>query len=644
MTSHEVLWEPDPADRADTNIGHFLAWLQSEGILAGTEYEDLWRWSTDDLDGFWLAVWRYFDVLGSISGDAEQPTVALAERAMPGARWFPEVSINYAENMLRLPGRADDDIVVHGVSQTRERRDLTARELRQLVARARSGLIRLGVTAGDRVAAYAPNIPETLVLLLATSSLGAIFSSCAPEFGTRSVIDRWRQIEPKVLVTIDGYRYGAKTVSRIEEAEVIRAALPTVEHGVRISYLEVSEPDSGTRWLPWSGLLAEDGDLTFDRVPFDHPLWVLFSSGTTGLPKPIVHSHGGMTVEQLKATAIEMDLRPQDTFFWFSTTGWTMWNILVSGLFAGSTIVMFDGDPGHPDLMTLWRMAEELRITYFGTSAVALTALRTVGSTGSPLPAEWYRWVYEAVGKDLVLASLSGGTDVCTGFVGANRLLPVYSGEFACRCLGAAVASYDAQARPVLDEVGELVVTQPMPTMPVFFWNDPDGRRYRAAYFEQFPGVWRHGDWIELHADGTGVITGRSDATLNRGGVRLGTAEFYAVVEAMPEIDESLVVHLEDADGGPGRLLLFVSLSNGHGLDESLRARIRAEVRDGLSPRHLPDRIVMVPSVPRTLSGKKLELPVKRILLGERLEDVASVDALVDPKSLDAFVRMQVEP
>ena len=572
---------------------------------------------------------------------------------MPGARWFPEVSLNYAENMLRLSGREDDEVVVFGVSQARPTVSLTAAELRDQVARARNGLIRLGVENGDRVAAYAPNIPETLVLLLATASLGAVFTSCAPEFGTRSVIDRWLQIEPKVFLAIDGYRYGSKRIDRRAQVAAIRAALPSVQATIWLPYAGEEPIAVSEGALSWDEFLSEAGPLEFDRLPFDHPLWVLFSSGTTGLPKPIVHSQGGMIIEQLKSSVLEMDLGAGDRFFWFSTTGWTMWNLLVSGLLSSASVVLFDGDPAFPDPAALWQLAIDLEVTYFGTSATALmaakraaleprrlgdlSALRTVGSTGSPLPPDGFRWVYEAVKGDVVVASLSGGTDVCTGFVGASPLLPVYAGEFACRCLGAAVAAYDTEGRSVLGEVGELVVTEPMPTMPIGFWNDHDGSRYRAAYFEFYPGVWRHGDWITLQADGTGVITGRSDATLNRGGVRLGTADFYAVVDVLPGVDDSLVIHLEDSDGGPGRLLLFVASAESDGADPELADKIKLELRTKLSPRHVPDDVRFVPSVPRTLSGKKLEVPVKRILRGERVSDVASVDALTDPHSLDAY-------
>ncbi|MFY0407163.1 acetoacetate--CoA ligase [Solicola sp. PLA-1-18] len=651
MTDDDVLWQPTPAARSTTALGRFATAAEQSTGLTFAGYEDLWRWSTTDLDGFWAAVWRWFDVPADTPADGPGP--ALAHEAMPGSRWFTDVRLSYAEAMLRLPGRADDDVVVVARSQSRDEVRLTAAGLRDAVARARAGLVRLGVSRGDRVAAYAPNIPETLVLLLATASLGAIFSSCAPEFGTRSVVDRWQQIEPTVLLAVDGYRYGDKPVSRRDEVDAIRAGLPSLQATVWLPYLDAdaSAPDGA---LTWDDLLAEPADLAFDRVPFDHPLYVLFSSGTTGLPKPIVHGHGGIMLEHLKGLGLQMDLGPTDTFFWFSTTGWMMWNLLVSGLAVGSTVVLVDGNPAHPDLGALWRLADELGITYFGTSApfllqcrkegleprevADLSRLRAVGSTGAPLPVEGFYWVHDAVGPDVHLESVSGGTDVCSAFVGASPLSPVRAGRISCRCLGSAVAAYDEQARPVVGEVGELVIERPTPSMPVGFWGDDDGSRYRDAYFADIPGVWRHGDWISIDEDGSSVLSGRSDATLNRGGVRLGTAEFYSVVEDLDEVADSLVVHLEDPSGGAGTLMLFVVLAEGTELDDALRREVASALRGNLSPRHVPDELHAVPSLPRTLSGKKLEVPVKKILRGADVDDAAARGALANPESLDAFV------
>ncbi|HEV8569006.1 MAG TPA: acetoacetate--CoA ligase [Actinoplanes sp.] len=628
-----VLWTP-PADVLQTSrIGRYMTWLRESRGLEFTDYAALWEWSVTDLAAFWRSIWDYFQI-----GAHTPPAAVLPDATMPGARWFPGATLNYAEHVLRMPGLADDDPAVIAYSQTRDPVTLTARQLRDQVRRVRAGLRRLGVGPGDRVAAYAPNIPETYVLMLATASLGAIFSSCAPEFGTRSVTDRWRQIEPKVLVAVDGYRYGEKAIDRSEEVAAIRAALPSVEHVITIGYL-----GGGGDWHELDG----DEPLTFEPVPFQHPLYVLYSSGTTGLPKPIVHGHGGILIEHVKMLALHHDLGPGDRFFWFTTTGWMMWNFLVSAPAVGASIVLFDGNPGWPDMSALWRLAREAGITYFGTSAPYLLAcrkagvepgdqsqLKGVGSTGAPLPPEGFAWVYDAVGDGLQLQSLSGGTDVCTGFVGGAPLLPVIEGLISCRCLGAKVEAYDHTGKPVVGELGELVITAPMPSMPVGFWNDPDGRRYREAYFDVFPGVWRHGDWITIGADGTCVITGRSDATLNRGGVRLGTAEFYSVVEGIDEVVDSVVVHLDEHGD---ELLLFVVLADGAELDDALRGRIRGELRAALSPRHVPDEIHQVRAVPRTLSAKKLEVPVKRILTGTPAETAAAKGALANPESLAAF-------
>ncbi|GLY01148.1 acetoacetate--CoA ligase [Actinoplanes sp. NBRC 101535] len=633
-----VLWEP-PADvRTTSRIGGFLSWLERERGLSFADYPALWEWSVTDLAGFWGAVWDHFGVVAH-----DPPTAVLTEAVMPGARWFPGATLNYAENVLRMPGRDPEDVVVHAYSQSREPVRLTGRELREEVRRVRAGLRARGVGRGDRVAAYAPNIPETYVLMLAVASLGAIFSSCAPEFGARSVIDRWSQIEPSVLVATDGYRYGDKAIDRSAEIDAIAAAVPSIEHVIRIGYLH----EGGD----WSGLTGDD-PLAFEPVPFDHPLYVLYSSGTTGLPKPIVHGHGGILLEHLKILALHHDLGPDDRFLWFTTTGWMMWNYLASGPAVGAAVVLFDGNPAWPDLNTLWDLVDTAGITYLGTSAPFLMAcrkagltprkrLRGIGSTGAPLPPEGFRWVYEAVGPDVQLTSLSGGTDVCTGFVGGSPLLPVRAGVIACRALGARVEAFDPSGKPVTGELGELVITAPMPSMPVGFWNDPDGRRYREAYFDVYPGAWRHGDWITVEADGSCVITGRSDATLNRGGVRLGTAEFYAVVESLPEVADSLVVHLDKPGDPNGELILFVVTADGAELDEDLRGRIARELRAALSPRHVPDLLHRVRAVPRTLSGKKLEVPVKRILTGTPVAVAAAAGALVNPESLTEFALLR---
>jgi len=641
VTAGDVLWTP-PADvRRNSRIGRYLDWLAAERGRDFADYQTLWRWSVDQPAEFWRTIWDHFDVRSYT-----EPRATLEHEAMPGARWFPGATLNYAEHVLRAPGRAPGDVIVSAYSQTRAPQSITTAELTEKVRRARAALRKLGVTKGDRVAAYAPNIPETYVLLLATASLGAVFSSCAPEFGLRSVVDRWRQIEPTVLLAVDGYRYGSREIDRREEVRKIRDALPSLTHVIELPYLS----GSGRTELEDE----TDEPLEFEPVPFDHPLYVLYSSGTTGLPKPIVHGHGGILLEHVKMLALHHDLGPADRFFWFSTTGWMMWNYLVSAPAVGAGVVLFDGDPAAPDLTALWRLVETAGITYFGTSAPFLLAcrkagieprntadlhrLRGLGSTGAPLPPEGFEWVYEAVNPNIKLASASGGTDVCTAFVGGVPLLPVYSGEITCRCLGAAVDSFRPDGTPAAPgELGELVITKPMPSMPVSFWNDADGSRYREAYFDTFPGVWRHGDWLTVTERGTLVITGRSDATLNRGGVRLGTAEFYSVVEAFAEVADSLVVHLEDPAGGPGELILFVVPAAGVTVDEDLRSRIAKELRGALSPRHVPDSVYGVAAVPRTLSGKKLEVPVKRILSGTPADRAAAKGALANPESLAEY-------
>jgi acetoacetyl-CoA synthetase len=642
----DIVWTP-PADVLSTSrVGEFLAWLARERDLEMTTHKELWRWSVTDLDGFWSAVWEFFEVRSHAPYDT-----VLASREMPGARWFPGALLNYAEHALGTDEDLDR-VAVLGRSQTRDDVELTFGDLRDQVARTRAALERLGVRRGDRVAGYLPNIPEALVAYLATASLGATWASCASEFGPRSVIDRFAQIEPVVLLVAGGYRYGAKDIDRRAQVAEIRAELPSVRHVVDVEYGPHRVEDA----LSWASLLdSEPGaELVFEPVPFDHPLVVLFSSGTTGRPKAIVHGHGGILLEHLKNHALSWDMGPEDRMLWFSTTAWMMWNALVSSLLVRSSIVMVDGNPMHPDLTWQWRLAASTEATVMGASPGFVMAcrkadvdlkdlgdlrVRILGSAGAPLPPEGYAWLRDQLpGAQINVGS--GGTDVCSGIVQNNPLLPVYAGEISGRCLGVDAHAYDESGRPVTGVLGELVITSPMPSMPVGFWGDEDGSRYRSAYFDHYPGVWRHGDWILFHDNGSCHVAGRSDATLNRGGVRLGTAEFYRVAEEVDGIADSLVVHLEDPDGGNGELLLFVVTDAGTRLDDALRARLIRALRSALSPRHIPDQVIEVPAVPRNLTGKKLELPAKRILQGVRPEDVASRDALADPASLDPFVAL----
>lgn len=645
-----LLWEPSEHDRARANLTRYLSWLRTRRGLTFASYEELWRWSTTDLEAFWASVCEFFEVVFHRGYDR-----VLADRRLPTARWFPGAELNYAEHALR---RRDEHLAVIARSEGRPPLTLTYAELFRRTAAVAAGLKNMGIRRGDRVVAYLPNTPETLVAFLAAASLGAIWSSCPPEFGIRSVVERFQQIEPRVLFAADGYRYGGRPFDRREAVAEIQRQLPTLETTVLVPLLSDEPALEGLRnaWR-WQELLdsTRASGLAFEPVPFDHPLWILYSSGTTGLPKAIVHGHGGVLVEHLKALAFHMDLTPEDRFFWFTTTGWMMWNFVVSALLLGTTILLYDGNPGYPDLRVLWRFAEESGMTYFGTSApyilscmktginpgreCDLRTLRALGSTGAPLPPEGFRWVYQHVKQDLLLGSISGGTDVCTAFVLSCPLLPVAAGEIQCRGLGAKVEAFDGQGRSVIDEVGELVITEPLPSMPVFFWNDPDSRRRRASYFETYPGVWRHGDWIKITSRGSCVISGRSDATLNRGGVRMGSSEFYRVVEELPEVLESLVVDTGELTR-EGRLLLFVVIRPGAELNDLLRARIKQKLRDELSPRHVPDAIYAIGEVPRTLNGKKLEVPVKRILGGASVERTVSSDAMSNPQSLEPFVEL----
>ena len=609
---------------------------------------------------FWMDVADWLGVQWRRRPDAVLETDSAR---VPGWRWFRGAWVNYAENALRFTAQTPDAVAVVAVSQTRPDMELTWSDLRSSVAAFRAALLRGGVTAGDRVAGYLPNIPEAVVAMLASATIGAIWSSCAPETGVAGVVDRFSQVEPKLLLAVDGYRFGEREISRGVEVEAVRERLSSVETAVLIPYLDVdAEPPSG--WLSWAEFVGQPGaagpELEFADLDFEHPLYVLFSSGTTGKPKPIVHGHGGIVVEHSKALALHFDLGPGDRFFWFTTTGWMMWNFCVSGLLVGSSIVLFDGDPAWPDVDGLWKVMDQTRTSCGGVGSGYLVAgqkagsiprtsfdlsnLRTLGATGSPLPDAAARWVYEAVADDVLLASFSGGTDVCTGFVGGSPLHPVWPGEISCRCLGAAVEVFDDNGRPVIDEEGELVLTRPLPSMPVGFWGDTDGSRYRSAYFERFPGIWAHGDRATLTARQTVVITGRSDGTLNRGGVRIGTAELYAVVESFPEVAESLVVHLEDPGGGPGEIWLFLVESGvtRHG-DEPLADRLKVALRESLSPRHVPDRVVIVGSVPRTLSGKKLEVPVKRILAGADPDQVVTIASVANPDSLEPIIALARE-
>ncbi|MFE2737281.1 acetoacetate--CoA ligase [Streptomyces sp. NPDC059349] len=649
----EVLWTPSPDQAGRTAIAQFARWAREHrgvNLPSDTDYAALHAWSVRDLEDFWSAVAEF---LGVIFRDP--PTAVLGSQNMPGTQWFPGATLNYAEHSLTPgPGREDGNVAVQFAREDGLERTVTYAELRDMVGRARAGLVAAGVGKGDRVVALAPNCPETLVMFLAAVSLGAIWSSCSPDFGARAVHDRFAQIEPVALLAVDGYCYGGKRFDILENVAALREQLPTLRQTVLVPYLDPEATLEGT--TPWAEFTAEPGPLVFEPVPFDHPLWVLYSSGTTGLPKGIVHSHGGIVLEHLKALRLHNDLGPGDTFFWFTTTGWMMWNFLIGGLLVGSTVLLFDGNPGFPDLRTLWALADKHGVTVFGVSAsfvqsclkaglrprdsCDLSRVRAIGSTGSPLSVEGFRWVADACGEHIQICSMSGGTDVCTAFVCSAPTVPVWLGELSVAALGADVHSFDEQGRDLDDEVGELVITQAMPSMPVMFWSDPDGTRLREAYYETYPGLWRHGDWARATPRGSFVIYGRSDSTLNRGGVRMGTADFYAVVEAFDEVADSLVIDTTAlGDRDEGTLLCFLVLAPGASLEE-VEPRLRKALRSELSPRHVPDRFVVVDAIPRTLNGKKCEVPVKKILAGVAPDKVISMGALQNPHALVPFLKM----
>ena len=647
------LWEPSDELKENARITDYMEWLKAEKDLSFGDYNELWEWSVTDLNGFWSSVWEYCDIKAS-----KPYKRVLGERMMPGTEWFPGTELNYAEHIFRhAPYRQDKPAILHQ-SEVRPLGEVSWAELQEKTAALAAGLRGMGVGRGDRVAAYLPNIPEAVIALLACASIGAVWSSCSPDFGAGSVVDRFEQIEPEVLLAVDGYRYGGKDYDRIDVVAKLQDEIPTLQMTVVLPYLS-GDPDTSTlqNVVMWDDLLAghQGAELAFEQVPFDHPLWVLYSSGPTGLPKAIVHSQGGILIEHLKKVVLHIDLGPDDRFFWFTTTGWMMWNLVVAGLLSGSTILLYDGNPGYPDMNVLWEFAEKTGMTCFGTSASYITAcmkaeiepgrdfdltnLKSIGSTGSPLPPEGFEWAYEHVKEDLWLFSTSGGTDLCTAFVGGVPLLPVRAGELQARSLGAKVEAFDEEGNPKVDDVGELVITEAMPSMPIYFWNDPEGERYRESYFDVYPGVWRHGDWIKVKDNGACVIYGRSDSTINRGGIRMGTSEIYSAVDKVEEVSDSLVVDVP-RDGGSSFMPLFVVLQEGVELDEDLKNTIKESIKENTSPRHVPNEIFAVPEIPKTLNGKKLEVPVKKILSGTPPEEAASKESLSNPESLDRYVEL----
>jgi acetoacetyl-CoA synthetase len=643
ISEGELLWEPTAEFQRQSNLAAYQAWLANTHGLHFASYEQLWNWSVGDLEAFWGSIWEYYAVQSS--SPYQQ---VLARRKMPGAVWFPGATLNYCEHVFRHANNNHPALIVAAEGQPV--REIGWPELERHVGAVAAGLRSLGVGVGDRVVAYLPNIPEAVIAFLACASIGALWSSCSPDFGSAGVIDRFQQIEPKLLIAVDGYRYGGKDFDRSTTLAEIRAALPSLAHTIMIS-AQPGEPSADS--IAWATLLSHPTELSYTPVPFDHPLWILYSSGTTGLPKPIVQGHGGILLEHLKAIGLHTDVRAGDRFFWFTTTGWMMWNYLIGGLLHGATIVLYDGSPAWPQIGTLWDVAANTGTTLFGVSAgyisscmkfadeptthADLSRLRMIGFTGSPLAPEGFAWIYQHIRSDIWLASISGGTDVCTAFVGGCTLLPVHAGEIQCRWLGAKVEAFDPHGQAVVGQVGELVLSEPLPSMPLFFWNDPEQRRYQESYFAMYPGIWRHGDWVKITPYGSLIISGRSDATINRLGVRIGSAEIYRAVELLPQIRDSVVLDLERSKDGQPLLTLFVVLADGATLDDRLRQTIRQTIRSALSPRHVPDVILEIGEVPRTISGKKLEVPLKRILLGIPFEQAINVSTVANPESLAYF-------
>ena len=644
-------WTPDPTAAAGSRIARFTEFAAARTGTSHPHYPSLWQWSVRDLAGFWSAVWDFFDLRSSAPYDG-----VLDDAPMPGTRWFPGARLNYAEHALRArrPQPAVVSVAEDGTT-TRTSRD----ELRRQVGSLAGWMRRNGVTAGDRVVGYLPNTVHAAVAFLAAASIGAVWSACGQDYGAPGAAARFAQLEPVLLFAADGYRWNGREHDRRAAADELLDALPTVRHTVRVPCLGLPTPPAhgGPRASGWSGWAEVTGgteEPVFEQLPFDAPLWVLFSSGTTGTPKGIVHGHGGVLLDHHRLLGLHLDLGPDDRFLWYTTTNWMMWNLVVSGLLVGATPVLYDGSPNHPGPQRLWELAAEHRATVLGVSPgyllgsakadlepgrdLDLSALRILGSTGAPLPAQPYHWVREHVGQRVQVASLSGGTDIVSGFAGSAPTTPVWAGELSAPLLGVALEAWDAHGRPVTDEVGELVVTRPLPSMPLYFWNDPDGSRYREAYFGTYPGVWRHGDWMTRTSHGSVVISGRSDSTLNRQGVRIGSADVYAVVDEVPGIRESLVIGAELADGGYW-MPLFVVMETGHELTDALRARISAALRTRASPRHVPDAILAVPAVPHTRTGKKLEVPVKRLLQGASTSEVVSREAVDDFEALAYFTR-----
>ncbi|MCX7567451.1 acetoacetate--CoA ligase [Sulfitobacter sp. F26169L] len=638
-----VLWRPT-AERADNStMAAFERFLNDTRNLTFDDYNEMWRWSVSDLEGFWAAIWDFFNIRASVPY-----TRILGKRTMPGAEWCPGAMLNYADNILRHAEGREDHPAIVSLSETSGRMELSWGELRAQVASVAAHLRRMGVEEGDRVVAILPNTEAALIAFLASASIGAAWSLCAPDMGHVAILDRFKQIAPKVLIAQDGYIHGGKTIDRRDVLAQITSQLPSVTQFITLPV--IGEVPQGH--IAWDGLLHDDATFEATQVPFDHPLWIVYSSGTTGNPKPIVHGHGGVVLEAAKQS-LHHDLGKEDRFSWLTSSGWIMWNAQWMALGQGATVCLYDGAPNHPDMLTLWRFAANEKLTYFGAGAaffsgclkagicpreaVDLSALRSLGSTGSPLSADVYDWIYRDVKEDVWLAPISGGTDLAGAFVLGHPAMPVRAGEMQCRALGNAVRAFDPDGNELIGEVGELVCTEPLPSMPLFFWGDDDGSRLFESYYDTYPGVWRHGDWISIDENGASVIYGRSDATINRKGLRLGSSEIYQAVEGLEEVLDSLVIDLEFL-GRDSFMPLFVVPAAGVAFDETLKNKINEAIRSGVSARFIPNEIIEVAEIPRTLSGKKLEVPVKKLLLGGDPERVVNRDSMANPASFDFFI------
>lgn len=646
----EILWSPEVEFAQDSNLASYIEWLKKYRNLVFDDYQSLWNWSVTEIEQFWLSLFDYFKI--EYQGNLNP---VLSGNEMPYIRWFEDVKLNYAKHIFRNYDE-NANAIIFG-NELGDYREVTWKELKEKVASFANFLINSGIKKGDAVVAYMPNVPETTIAFLATNSIGAIWSSASPDFGVDSIVDRFAQINPKVFLAVNGYTYNGKKFYKTEVVNEICNKLTTLQHLIIHKYLsEDLETSFDREFIDFEECVSQDKtDLHFVEVEFNHPMWVLYSSGTTGLPKAITHSTGGMLLEHLKYLSFHNNVKKNDRFFWFSTTGWMMWNFVQASLLLGSTIVLFEGSPAFPDLKTLWKFAERARIVHFGTSAPYIIAcmkgglepgidydlsyLQSISSTGAPLPPEGFAYIYNNIKKNIWLASMSGGTDVCTAFVGGNPMIPVPKGEIQCRALGSSVFAFDDEGNSVYDQVGEMVLTRPMPSMPVYFWGDNNFLRYKSSYFLNFQGIWRHGDWVSISGETFGlVIHGRSDATLNRHGVRIGTAEIYRAIDMVSEIQDSLIVNLE-LPNGDHYMPLFVMMKNDVELTEELIKKIKLTLKSEYSPRHVPDEIIQVSNIPYTISGKKMEEPVKKILLGMNPDKVLNKDSIKNPQSIDFFVK-----